>query len=451
DIMLTGKNIYPRQAKKIGLVDLVTSRPSLLDSAISFALELAAGKFSRKIRKTFLERTLEGNFLTRRIIFYKAREMVMKRTYGNYPAPLKIIECVESGIEKGIAAGFEAEEKKFGELVAGAQSRQLINLFFNMNASGKNPLKSEARKIRKIAILGAGFMGAGIAQVTAARGIDVALKEISEDALAAGMKGIWDDLSKRVRKGALLPQARDATMSRVRGALDYGSLRNSDIVVEAVFEDIELKKKVLEETEEEIKGEFVFASNTSALPISLIADASRQPANVIGMHYFSPVPKMPLLEIIVTEKTAKWVEATAIELGVIQGKNVIVVRDGPGFYTTRILAPFLEEALALLLEGACVELIDQAMMKAGFPVGPLKLLDEVGIDVGAHVSRGVIPQLFAARGLQPTGALVRLFEAGYRGRKNSRGFYRYGKGAKKKREVNREIYKFFGGCDRKRF
>jgi 3-hydroxyacyl-CoA dehydrogenase/enoyl-CoA hydratase/3-hydroxybutyryl-CoA epimerase len=241
------------------------------------------------------------------------------------------------------------------------------------------------------------------------------------------------------------------TFSRITGTIDYRGFERADLIVEAVFEDMELKRKILAEAEASIREDAIFASNTSSLPIGGIAAAARHPERVIGMHYFSPVPKMPLLEIIVTKKTADWVRATAFDVGIRQGKTVIIVNDGPGFYTTRILAPLLNEALEVLNEGGDIKEIDLAMRQFGYPVGPIALLDEVGIDVGAHVSK-VLGPLFAARGAQPNTAMERIFQAGYKGRKNNRGFYFYGnRSGKVKKVVNDEIYKFFSGRKRKKF
>ncbi|MGZ6225613.1 MAG: 3-hydroxyacyl-CoA dehydrogenase NAD-binding domain-containing protein, partial [Syntrophales bacterium] len=232
---------------------------------------------------------------------------------------------------------------------------------------------------------------------------------------------------------------------------DYRGFEKADLIIEAVFEDLELKRKILAETEAAIREDAIFASNTSSLPIGEIAARTRRPERVIGMHYFSPVPKMPLLEIIVTEKTADWVKATALDVGIRQSKTVIVVNDGPGFYTTRILAPLLNEALEILAEGGDIKEIDRAMRQFGYPVGPVALLDEVGIDVGAHVSK-VLGPLFTERGALPNTAMERLFLAGYKGRKNNRGFYLYGDlSGKEKKMVNEEIYSFFGGTKRRKF
>ncbi len=451
DMMLTGKNIYPRQAKKMGLVDDLIHPYGLLHAAKKAALHLADQPLTRKKKLSLLAELLESTPFTRNVVYKKATELVQRETWGNYPAPFKIIECVKAGMEKGPAAGVEAETKKFGELVVSPQSRELIQIFLSMTAMKKNPLKDKVRPVKKIGILGAGLMGAGIADVSSTNGMEVLLKDVSYDAVGQGEKAIWQDLDGKVKKKALSPFQRDVTFSLITGTTDYRGFEKADLIIEAVFEDLELKRKILAETEAYMREDAIFASNTSSLPIGGIAAAARRPEQIIGMHYFSPVPKMPLLEIIVTEKTADWVKATALDVGIRQGKTVIIVNDGPGFYTTRILAPLLNEALEILAEGGDIKEIDRAMRQFGYPVGPIALLDEVGIDVGAHVSK-VLGPLFAARGAQPNTAMERLFQAGYKGRKNNQGFYLYGdRSGKEEKSVNEEIYAFFGGTKRRKF
>jgi 3-hydroxyacyl-CoA dehydrogenase/enoyl-CoA hydratase/3-hydroxybutyryl-CoA epimerase len=291
-------------------------------------------------------------------------------------------------------------------------------------------------------------MGAGIAGVSLPH-VPVVLKDVSLDAIGRGVKTIDEGLASRVRSGSLSRVEADRQRSRLAPATDPASVARADLVVEAVFEDLDLKRRVLAETEAHVAPEAVIASNTSALPIHEIAAHAERPERVLGMHYFSPVHKMPLLEIVAAATTADWAVETARAFGIRQGKTVIVVRDGPGFYTTRILAPFLNEATALVEEGAEIAAIDRALKSFGYPVGPMALMDEVGIDVGAHVSE-FLGQAFSARGLEPSDALARMAAAGYAGRKNRRGFYRYdagrGKGAK---QVDEGVYAFFGGGPRR--
>jgi 3-hydroxyacyl-CoA dehydrogenase/enoyl-CoA hydratase/3-hydroxybutyryl-CoA epimerase len=467
DMMLTGKNIYARKAKKLGLVDFLVHPYGLLDAALECARELAAGGDApeRKKQGAPLMRMLESVSPGRRLIYNQARKTVKARTKGNYPAPLKIIDCVEAGTEKGLEAGYRVEERLFDELVLSPEARQLIRLFFGMTGLKKGPPAGLARPVKKVGVLGAGLMGSGIADVSISNGMDVLLKDMTYAALGHGEKAVWDDLDKKVRRGALTPFQRDITFSRLNGILDYSGFRSADLVIEAVFEDIDLKRRILAEVESAAREDTIFASNTSSIPISEIAAQAKRPELVIGMHYFSPVPKMPLLEVIVTEKTADWAAATCVEAGIRQGKHVIVVKDGPGFYTTRILAPFMNEAMVILEEGGDVREIDRAMRQFGFAVGPITLLDEVGIDVVAHVTTVLAP-LFTWRGLRTSSSSEKLLQAGYKGRKNRKGFYVYDGGGRwsrtvqamarkvsgdKGRALNKRIYDFFGGPHRKSF
>lgn len=454
NMMLTGRNVYAYPAKKMGLVDMVTARSEVLNAAKHLAKQMLAKKFERKDKRAFAEKFLEGNPITRNIIFNKAKEMVDRQTQGNYPAPYKIMECVKIGMNEGQAKGYQAEVDKFEELILTPQSRQLINIFFNMTDKKKNPMKDIAKETKVMAMLGTGFMGAGIAEVSANKGVRVLFKDIKDEAVAKGKKTIWDNLYKKVKKKAIKRVEADEVINLVHGQTNYEGFSHADMVIEAVLEDINVKHKVLQEVEAVTKDDCIFASNTSSLPITEIAKASKRPETVIGMHYFSPVPKMPLLEIIVTDQTADWVTATCFELGIRQGKTCIVVKDGPGFYTTRILAPYTNEALLLMEEGADALQIDRALKKFGFPVGPITLMDEVGIDVGAHITKGELTQEFVKNreGAKISQAIVKMYEAGYHGRKNKKGFYQYDENGKKiSGKINQDIYQFFGGGERKKF
>ncbi|MTI87233.1 MAG: fatty acid oxidation complex subunit alpha FadJ [Balneolaceae bacterium] len=445
--MLTGKNIYTRQAKRMGLVDEVTHKDAIEKAAIKGVRKIADGKFDRKDKRSFVEKLLEGNPIGRKVIFSQARKKTAGQTKGNYPAPPKIIDAVEYGLKNGIEKGLENESRLFGELGATRESRNLVNLFFGMNASRKVPHKEKARDVSKICVLGAGLMGSGIADVSVNKGeYRVLLKDQTIEKAAQGEKEIWKPLNKKVQKGIISEFERDRLASMVTGVDSYDGFEAVDLVIEAVFEDLELKKSIVREIEKKTADHCIFASNTSSLPISEIAKGAQNPENVIGMHYFSPVQKMPLLEIITTEQTADWVTATAFRVGVNQGKNVIVVKDGPGFYTTRILAPYMNEGLLLLEEGAEIEYMDTIMKDFGFPVGPMALFDEVGIDVGAHVAETMAP-MFKERGMKYNNKAEELLEDEYRGRKNKRGMYKYADS--KKKEVNTDIYAHFGGSERK--
>jgi fatty acid oxidation complex alpha subunit FadJ len=454
DMMLTGKNIFARKAKSIGLVDRIATKDALLDAAIHFAHELAQAPFKRPDRRTLMEKVLEGNPITRNIIFNKAKQMVDRQTKGNYPAAYEILECVHIGMSSGTEKGYAAEVERFEKLIMTDVSRQLIGIFFAMTDMKRNPMADKVRKVDTIAMLGAGFMGAGIAEVSAAKDIRVLFKDIKQETLTSGKKTIWGNLSKKLRSKAISQLEADQMMNRIVSQLDYEHFNKAQVVIEAVFEDVNVKRKVLAECEAVMAPDAIFASNTSALPIHEIARDAKRPEQVIGMHYFSPVPKMPLLEIVVTDKTADWVTATCLELGIRQGKTCIVVKDGPGFYTTRILAPLLGEALNMLDEGADALQIDRVMTKWGFPVGPITLMDEVGIDVGAHIMSGELMQHFIAsrKGVKASQGLKRMYDAGCHGRKNGKGFYAYDeKGKKIRGKLNPTLYDHFGGPNRKQF
>ncbi|MDZ7807375.1 MAG: 3-hydroxyacyl-CoA dehydrogenase NAD-binding domain-containing protein [Gracilimonas sp.] len=444
--MLTGKNIYTRQAKKMGLVDEVTHKDAIETAAIKGIHKIAEGKFERSDKRSFVEKLLEGNPLGRKIVFSQARKKTAGQTKGNYPAPPKIIDAVEYGYKNGLEKGLGNETVLFGELGATQESRNLVNLFFGMNASKKVPEPNLVKPVRKIGVLGAGLMGSGIADVSINKGeYDVLLKDQSVEKAAEGEKSIWESVNEKVQKKIITEFERDKITSRVTGVDSYDGFGSLDLVIEAVFEDLELKQNIVQQVESATGDNCIFASNTSSLPISDIAEGAKRPENIIGMHYFSPVQKMPLLEIITTDQTADWVIQTAFKVGTEQGKNVIVVKDGPGFYTTRILAPYMNEALKLLEEGASIEFLDKIMKDFGFPVGPMALFDEVGIDVGAHVAE-TMSSMFAERGIDTKNKAQDLLDAGLMGRKNKMGMYKYSDG--KKKEVNTDVYDHFGGPNR---
>ena len=438
-MLLAGKRMRAKKALALGLIDRLAEKDELIETAVNLAKGQAKNKLRLlRGRLSILDRALMFPFV-RTLLLRQARRSVMRKTYGLYPAPLAILKCVEIGLRQGMHAGLEKESELFGTLVVSSEAKNLIWLFHATHdlkkAGGRGTLK-------KLGVLGAGLMGEGIATVSLPLN-NVVLKDVSEDTLSRAKTNIETYYRKR---------ANTAAPARLTCTTSLNELADAELVIEAIFEDLDLKRKVLAEVESVISPTAVFASNTSALPISQIAAQAKNPERILGMHYFSPVPQMPLLEIIVTPRTSANALATAQSYGVAQGKTVIVVKDSPGFYTTRILAPLLNESMLLLEEGASIEAIDKAMKQFGFPVGPLALLDEVGIDVGAHVAND-LGRAFEARSGSASDGLSRLQKAGYAGRKNRLGFYQYPKGKKKssKKLVNKRVYDFFGGSERKIF
>ncbi len=451
-MLLSAKTIRAKKAKKTGIVDELIPLYGFRESAVKKAAELIKkNKIRRKRKRSILSFLLESNPIGRGIIFSQARKMVTRQTYGCYPAPYAIIDAVEWGYKKGKKAGLLKEIELIAKLVFSPESKALRSLFAGMTDLKKNPREKLVRRTGKLAVIGAGLMGQGIAAVSTSVCDTILMKDMNLDSSAKGMKEIWKGLSKRARSGAIHSFDRDVQYGKLVPCDNYTLFKNTDLVVEAVFEDLALKRKILADVEAAAGARTIFASNTSAIPIGDIAKGCKRPENVIGMHYFSPVPKMPLLEIITTSKTAPWVTASALNLGISQGKTCIVVKDGPGFYTTRILAPMLNEVVLLMEEGAVPNDIDSAMRRFGYPVGPVALIDEVGIDVGAHVGKELGP-MFVKRGMPASGGISLLYAEGYLGKKNRKGIYRYDLKKKKGPKIpDDNVYAIFGGAPRRKF
>ncbi len=305
-------------------------------------------------------------------------------------------------------------------------------------------MNDEKRTVEKLALLGTGIMGRGLAQVSLPVCDTVLMKDVSLEAVTEAMKFVYAGLEKQVEKKKMPPFVRDALYGKMVPCDDYSMFRGTGLVIEAVIEDLDLKKKILADVEAATGPETIFASNTSALPISEIAKGCKRPEKVIGMHYFSPVPRMPLLEIITTEKTSKDVLETALAFGREQGKKCIVVRDGPGFYTTRILVAMLNQAARLIDQGGNLYEIDDALAAFGFPVGPVTLLDEIGIDTGSHVGE-MMKEVWEPKGMEMSPLFTKMYEKGLFGRKSGAGFYRYDLPKEGDRKViNREALESLG-------
>ena len=451
DLILSGNPVRAPKARKLGLLDEVVPKPILMEVARRRALELASGELRiernkvqltlpRLLRSEVLQQiALEDNPVGRKILFQQARKALLAKTHGHYPAPERALEAVRIGVEKGAEEGYRAEANFFGELVVSEVSRRLVEIFFATQAlkkdTGVDDASVKPRKVEKVAMLGAGLMGAGIAYVTADAGIPVRLKDKDDAALGRGLKQIAGILDDRVKRKRLTPREREDKLALITGTTDYSGMKKADVVIEAVFEDLKVKQAVVRDVEREAPNA-IFASNTSSIPIGLIAEVASHPERVVGMHFFSPVNRMPLLEVIRGRSTGSEAVATVVALGKKIGKTVIVVNDGPGFYTSRILAPYVNEAAFIFNDGAAVEDIDRALAGFGFPVGPMQLLDEVGIDVGSKVAH-IMHDSFGAR-LSPPAGFEKLVENGRLGRKAKKGFYLYGEA--KTKEVDRTVY-----------
>ena len=441
DMMLTGKQLRPRQALKAGLVDEVVPQAILLQAAVELALKGRPTSREVPVR----ERVLAGP-LGRHLLFQFVGKQTQRKTQGNYPAVKRILQVVENGLAHGCSSGYAEEARAFGELAMSPQSQALRSIFFASTDLKKDPgAEAGPGPLRSVAVLGGGLMGGGIAYVTACKGgLPVRIKDIQPRGINHALKYSWDLLNKQVRQRRLRPVERDRQMALISGTTDYQGFAHRDVVIEAVFEDLALKQRMVSEVEQYGGPQTIFASNTSSLPIGDIAAHASRPGQVIGLHFFSPVEKMPLVEIIPHAGTSAQTIATTVKLAKKQGKTPIVVRDKAGFYVNRILAPYINEAIRMLTEGERVEHIDAALVKFGFPVGPIQLLDEVGIDTGTKI----IPVLEAAYGERfsaPANVVSSILNDDRKGRKNGRGFYLYGqKGRKSKKQVDPAIYPLIG-------
>lgn len=446
EMMLSGRRVRAQKAFSLGLIDEISTPEKILERAESVALDLAEGRITPPGKKmNFGERLLLLPLL-RDYVFSKARKKVQRTTRGNYPGPMKIIECVELGLKLGMNAGLEREIDNIGKLLMTPQSRSLMWLF--TAAQEMKSSSPDSRKVRRMALLGGEPLGAGLASVSL-KCCPVVVHDISKEALENCSDQVRTGLTKQLQAGAITPEEHERRWSRLSTTTEAEDIARSDLVIEAVPEDLELKRRVLARVEDVVGSETVFGSNTSALPLSAVGALARHQERVVGMHYFPPVHKIPLLEIVAPDKAAPWAVDTARAFGQAQGKTVIVVKDRPGFYTTRILSPYLNEALRLLEEGARLEDIEESMRDFGFPVGPLTLIDEMGIDRTARIFRD-LARAFGDRRPGTADSLSLIEKAGFLGRKSGRGFYIYPVKKKSKKQPNAKICSFFPNAEGKK-
>jgi 3-hydroxyacyl-CoA dehydrogenase / enoyl-CoA hydratase / 3-hydroxybutyryl-CoA epimerase len=435
DIILQGKTLNGKRAKKAGLVDEVVEAGVLMDVAKKFADK---GKRRLPGRTKFY---IEGNPLARNLIFSKARKAVLAQTKGHYPAPLKAIDVMEYAMSAGVEKGMVREAEEAASLVSNEVAKNLVQLFFLMEESKKDPIAAKPKPVEVAGVLGAGIMGGGIAQIVADKtDADVRMRDIAWPAISGGMKAAAKIWKKKVERKRMTRGEMQRKLARITGTTDWSGFQRADVVVEAVVENLNVKRQVLAEFEALAKPGAIFATNTSTIPITQIAAQAKHPENVVGMHFFNPVDKMPLVEVIRGEKTSDVAMATVANFARKLGKTVVYCNDGPGFVVNRILGPYMNESGFLLEEGNSIESIDKAMVDFGMPMGPLALLDEVGIDVAAKVA-GILTEAFGAR-MQKSTVVEKLYADGRHGKKNGKGLYRYEEG--KRKDPDTSVYKLIG-------
>lgn len=433
DIILTGKQIRAKKALKLGMVDASVPQSILLDVAKRYAQ-----KSKRKIKTGTKEKLMSRNGLGRKMIFDQASKKTNQKTRGNYPAADTILEVIKFGLEKGMSKGLAFEAEEFGKLVMSRESQALRSIFFattemkKENGSAATPLD-----IAHVGVLGGGLMGAGISHVSVAKAkVPVRIKDVSNDGVLNALNYNYKLFNKQRKRRIISHAQLQAKMLQLSGGVDFTSYNNTDLVIEAVFEDLDLKQKMVEDIEINAKPETIFATNTSSLPIHKIAEKAARPDKVIGLHYFSPAEKMPLVEVIPHDSTSDETISTVVDFARKQGKTPIVVKDKAGFYVNRILAPYMNEAAHVLMSGEPIEAIDNSLLDFGFPVGPITLLDEVGVDIGAKITPILVEEL--GQRFQGPDLFDVLLNDNRKGRKSGKGFYTY-KG--KKKEVDKSVYK----------
>lgn len=436
DIILNGKTLDGRRAKRVGLVDDVVEESILLD---------VAKRFADRGRRNVPPRTklyIEGNPLARKLIFRKARQTVMKETHGHYPAPLAAIDVIEYGMAAGVERGLEREVDMVAPLIMGEVAQNLVRLFFLMEDSKKDPVSAKPRAIEDVGVLGAGVMGGGIAQIVADKTpASVRMRDINWNAISGGMKAAAKIWKKKVERRRITRGEMQRNLARITGTTDWTGFSRADMVIEAVIEKLEIKRQVLAEFESISRPSAIFATNTSTIPITDIAANAARPDNVVGMHFFNPVDRMPLVEVIRGARTSDEALVTVASFARKLGKTVVHCNDGPGFVVNRILAPYMNESGLLLEEGNSIESLDKAMVDFGMPMGPMALLDEVGIDVAAKVAV-ILSNAFAGRMSKSSKVVDKLYESGRLGKKNGKGLYAYDDG--KRKGPDAEVYRIIG-------
>lgn len=444
-MILSGKAYDGKNALRNGVVDKVIPSEFAERYAAAFVQEIISGKTTGYVKR----RKPSGliNFLLESVgkplIYSQARKSVLKESKGQYPAPLKALDAVREGYSQSLENGLKIEARYLGEMVASPISKNLIRIFRLTEQikkdTGVTDKSVKSPEIRYAGVLGAGVMGGGIAYLFSNYDIEVRLKDINHQAITLGLDSAKKVYERALKRRKLTKQTFSRKMSYITGALDYSGFRRCDLVVEAIVENMDVKKKVIGELSSHVSDSCIVASNTSSLSITEMAKAYKHPDKFIGMHFFNPVHKMPLVEIIRGEKTSDATVATIYALSKKLGKQPIVVKDGPGFLVNRLLMPYLNEAGHLMEQGVTIELLDKTMLDFGMPMGPALLIDEVGIDVAYKVGH-IFYDAFGER-VQPSRVVEKLYEAKRLGKKGKLGFYKH---ADDKPQVDPAVYALIG-------
>jgi 3-hydroxyacyl-CoA dehydrogenase/enoyl-CoA hydratase/3-hydroxybutyryl-CoA epimerase/enoyl-CoA isomerase len=428
ELIATAKAQKPADAIKVGLVDAVVAADDLENAAIDLVKKCIAGELDWQAKREEKLQPVKLNQLEQAMAISSAKGAIFaKANPKQYPAPAIAIEAIEKHINLTRDEAIKVEAAGFVKAAKTPQAASMVGLFLNDQAVKKLAKQHSklAHDIDEAAVLGAGIMGGGIAYQAASKGLPIIMKDIKAEQLDLGMGEASKILSKMVGQGRMTPAKMGETLSRIRPTLNYGDFAETDIVIEAVVENPKVKHAVLKEVEGLVKKDAILASNTSTISITHLAEVLERPENFVGMHFFNPVHRMPLVEVIRGAKSSDEAIATTVALASKMGKVPVVVNDCPGFLVNRVLFPYFGAFDLLLKEGADFVHVDKVMQKFGWPMGPAYLIDVVGLDTGVHGAE-VMAEGFPDR-MKPDykGAIKHLFENNRLGQKNGVGFYKY--------------------------
>ena len=459
ELIATGTPKKPLDALKLGLVDATVAADDLQDAAIDLVKKCISGELDWKAKREEKLVPVKLNQLEQAMAFNSAKGMIFaKANPKQYPAPALAIAAMEKHVNLPRDKAIEVEAAGFAKAAKTPQAESLVGLFLSDQLVKKlaKQHSKKAHEINEAAVLGAGIMGGGIAYQAASKGLPIIMKDIKSEQLDLGMGEASKLLGKMVDRGKMTPTKMGETLSRIRPTLNYGDFAETDIVIEAVVENPNVKRAVLKEVEGLVKDDCILASNTSTISITFLAEALERPENFVGMHFFNPVNRMPLVEVIRGEKSSEEAISTTVALATKMGKVPVVVNDCPGFLVNRVLFPYFGAFDLLLKQGADFVHVDKVMEKFGWPMGPAYLIDVVGLDTGVHGAE-VMAEGFPDR-MKPDykGAIELLYENKRLGQKNGVGFYKYetdkrGKPKKVADEATYELLKATTDSDKQTF
>ncbi len=446
-VILGGRRLDAKKALQWGLSDAIAATEAELRERYAKLLVRAVGEGKRRRDRLPLsgwrQKLLESNPIGRRLILRGTERLIRTRVPDDMPAPAEALGAVRLGLERGVAEGLKREREAASRLAVSPACRNLIGLFFQRESLRKPAGIESAREVKRVGVVGAGVMGAGIAQLAALQGRDVVVQEVNQAALAAGMARLDDLFAKAAERKRVSAEEAKARRAAVKGTTSWEGFASVDLVIEAAVEDLELKRNLFKELAARVGPDCVLATNTSSLAVARVQEGLPHPQRVGGMHFFNPVHKMPLVEVVRPPATSEATAALLTKFAIDLGKVPVRVGDGPGFVVNRVLMPYLDEAVRLVGEGLPIAEIDALMRRFGMPMGPLALLDQIGLDVAAHVARLVRMQL--GRPAEEGGAFERMREKGWLGEKAKLGFYRHGAKSTPHREAQELMKQSYSG------